>query len=1180
VPDIALATPSEAPAATPALAPYVGVRPYRREERDWFFGRDDDARFLCDKVLAARLTILYSQSGLGKSSLLHARVIPQLEESGGLVIYFDAWSQEHPIAALKQALSDVASSLGVASPSAGAPTLLELVQLIAMAERRVPVLVLDQFEEFLTTHGQQLDPLRKELAALVRTSRVEVQILLSLREEFLGALEPFRSLILTLFQSTYRLEPLDDARVGDAIRLPAERFQGSVEPALVTTLIADLKTSVDLPMLQLVCEQLWERAPADRRLTLAAYRSLGGAQSVIGRYVSDAMPRRWRDQLQTARMMQLLAPPSGLKMSFSASDLAAHLGITVDRIAAELERLSDARILRTRKYAGGVRYELQHDAFIRVVAPWRDQVLLRAARLKRYGRALTAVAVVAIPLAWMWYVSWDAERKNLLSQRAAQRRDLARDLARESGTALQSRPARALLLAAVAEKIAPPADVEVRAEGQAALRLALSSVGGQAFRVDGDAHIATLVAGGDEPWLLAGAGDRLLVWDARRPLTMPQSRATGAIRRSAVSADGRWYAVASDGDVSVGRLGDGSLALSPLPVWGADVATPADGHRISAIALSPSGDRLAVGIDGVGVQLWQLAPAPTRITLAPPASFPNVAIFALTFDEGGLLAATSPAVGEAGSDRSRVFRWRSAAPAVRPSVLWDGAPENCCLDMAFGEQGKWLAVQELTNDVSLWELRSGASARPIPLPSSRENAGGTFIRAMTLSPQGPLLAMAIASTVEVWNIRTGQSLHLLRGHEAPVTILAFGGSSRWLASAAADGARLWEVGQARADPLVFTAATTHDRLDVGFWPSGRYLLTGDERGTMRRLALDRSERDEQLSPGSPDAAYFKVRVVSPSGRWLAAGNERGDLYLWERPFQPGGRVLHVRRFAEEVAALAFSADERWLAAGSVDKTAAVWPLDGGLGAPQGLTHLGSVECLTFSSDSRWLASGSALGDVARWDLHRGATREMLAQSRSAAIKGLGFSPDSRLLAAADSSAAIRIWDMAAPGAPRAFANPGETLTSLNAIAFSGQHVAVAATDGGVLFSNFWGSPSVSRIGGNQALRVVAFSPDGTRLATGASSGAVTLLDLDNPTRLHPLPAGPGRPVTRLAFTHDSRMLAASGGDATFVWTVQARDLHELACRTAGRTSLEDERCAEATRLELSCVICNGREVIR
>ncbi|MGB1258064.1 MAG: hypothetical protein ACPG51_19475, partial [Thiolinea sp.] len=63
--------------------PYPGLRPYREDERGKFFGRDTDTEILLDKVLTNRLTLLFAASGVGKSSLLQAAVIPHLKLKTG-----------------------------------------------------------------------------------------------------------------------------------------------------------------------------------------------------------------------------------------------------------------------------------------------------------------------------------------------------------------------------------------------------------------------------------------------------------------------------------------------------------------------------------------------------------------------------------------------------------------------------------------------------------------------------------------------------------------------------------------------------------------------------------------------------------------------------------------------------------------------------------------------------------------------------------------------------------------------------------------------------------------------------------------------------------------------------------------------------------------------------------------
>src|SRR5262245_13907039 len=62
--------------------PYVGPRTFSEAEKDRFFGREREAQDLLALVLSERLVLFYAQSGAGKSSLLHTRLIPRLREEG------------------------------------------------------------------------------------------------------------------------------------------------------------------------------------------------------------------------------------------------------------------------------------------------------------------------------------------------------------------------------------------------------------------------------------------------------------------------------------------------------------------------------------------------------------------------------------------------------------------------------------------------------------------------------------------------------------------------------------------------------------------------------------------------------------------------------------------------------------------------------------------------------------------------------------------------------------------------------------------------------------------------------------------------------------------------------------------------------------------------------------------
>lgn len=62
--------------------PYVGPRPFEIADRNVFFGRDREARELKARVIGHPLALLYAQSGAGKTSLINARLIPDLDEEG------------------------------------------------------------------------------------------------------------------------------------------------------------------------------------------------------------------------------------------------------------------------------------------------------------------------------------------------------------------------------------------------------------------------------------------------------------------------------------------------------------------------------------------------------------------------------------------------------------------------------------------------------------------------------------------------------------------------------------------------------------------------------------------------------------------------------------------------------------------------------------------------------------------------------------------------------------------------------------------------------------------------------------------------------------------------------------------------------------------------------------------
>src|SRR5215210_2416014 len=98
----------------PAFCPYKGLQPYTEADRAFFFGRERDAAIIISNIYAAPLTILYGESGVGKSSVLLAGAVPELRETPRVAVgVFRNWQDAGFVAGLKtEVLRAVSESTG------------------------------------------------------------------------------------------------------------------------------------------------------------------------------------------------------------------------------------------------------------------------------------------------------------------------------------------------------------------------------------------------------------------------------------------------------------------------------------------------------------------------------------------------------------------------------------------------------------------------------------------------------------------------------------------------------------------------------------------------------------------------------------------------------------------------------------------------------------------------------------------------------------------------------------------------------------------------------------------------------------------------------------------------------------------------------------------------------------
>ena len=82
--------------------PYKFLDYFEAADQPIFFGRDEEVNHLVQRIMAHRLTVLFGQSGVGRTSLINAGVIPRLEEEGYISLYLRVLRE--PTASIKQAV--------------------------------------------------------------------------------------------------------------------------------------------------------------------------------------------------------------------------------------------------------------------------------------------------------------------------------------------------------------------------------------------------------------------------------------------------------------------------------------------------------------------------------------------------------------------------------------------------------------------------------------------------------------------------------------------------------------------------------------------------------------------------------------------------------------------------------------------------------------------------------------------------------------------------------------------------------------------------------------------------------------------------------------------------------------------------------------------------------------------
>jgi hypothetical protein len=404
-----------------AKNPWLGLASFTEETREYFYGREAEVAELARRVQRKLLTVLFGQSGLGKTSILRAGLVPRLRTQGYCPVYVRIdYGRDAPEPAdqIKAAIAATARRSGEWTQAGVAVEGESLWEFLhhrddvlrdESGKTLIPLLIFDQFEEIFTlAQSDDFGRARaarfiadlsdlvenrppKELEARLEQddtaaerfdfARSDYRVLISLREDYLAPLEGLKTSMPSITQNRLRLAPMTGTQALEAVLRPGGKLVSEDVAAAIVRFVAGgaeiANAEVEPSLLSLICRELNDKRIAEGRAEISLDLLAGSHATILAEFYERALA----DQPAAVRRVieDELLTESGFRENV-AEERIASLFTAAGAAPGTVSLLVNRRLLRIEERLDVRRVELTHDVLCAVVKASRDLRYEREAR--------------------------------------------------------------------------------------------------------------------------------------------------------------------------------------------------------------------------------------------------------------------------------------------------------------------------------------------------------------------------------------------------------------------------------------------------------------------------------------------------------------------------------------------------------------------------------------------------------------------------------------------------------------------------------------------------------------------------------------------------------------------------------------------------------------------------------
>ncbi|WP_238845503.1 ribosome assembly protein 4 [Nostoc edaphicum] len=542
-----------------------------------------------------------------------------------------------------------------------------------------------------------------------------------------------------------------------------------------------------------------------------------------------------------------------------------------------------------------------------------------------------------------------------------------------------------------------------------------------------------------------------------------------------------------------------------------------EGHSswVNSVVFSPDGQQLASASDDKTIKIWDVSSGKLLKSLTGHSS--RVISVAYSPNRQQLASASL--------DKT-IKIWDVSSGKILKSLT---GHSSAVISVAYSPNGQQLASASWDKTIKIWDVSSGKILKSLTGHSSAVNS-------VAYSPNGQEVASASGDkTIKIWDINSGKILKSLTGHSNSVYSVAYSPNGQQLASASGDKTiKIWDInsGKLRQSLNGYRSVVKN----IVYSPNGQDLVSASLDKTIKIWDVSSAKILKSLTG---HGSWVNSVAYSPNGQQLASASGDKTIKIWD---VSSGKILKsLSGHSNWVISVAYSPNKQELASASSDKTIKIWDANSGQLRQSLIGHSSNVYSVAYSPNGQQLASASADNTIKIWDVSNGQLLKSLTGHNST-VYSVAYSPTGQQLASASEDKTIKIWD----------AKSGQLLKSLtdhtsavNNIAYSpnGHQLASVSRDNTI---KIWdvsnGQLLKSLTGHNSTVYSVAYSPAGQQLASASEDNIIKIWDINSGELLKSL-TGHSSGVRSIAYSPNGQQLASASYDKTIkIWDVSSGKL--------------------------------------